>query len=70
MPLIRIDIVEGRRSPEQITRLLDTVHTEMVAAFDTPQRDRYQIVHEHPRHHLVAPAPRRAGHRPGYRAHR
>lgn len=53
MPLIRIDVVEGRRSPEQITLLLDTVHTEMVTAFDTPQRDRYQIVHEHPRHQLV-----------------
>ncbi len=53
MPLIRIDVVDGRRTPEQITHLLDTLHAEMVAAFGVPQRDRYQIVHEHPRHALV-----------------
>ncbi|MET0189572.1 MAG: tautomerase family protein [Pseudonocardia sediminis] len=53
MPLIRIDAVAGRRTPEQLTTLLDTVHAEMVSAFGTPQRDRYQVVHEHPREHLV-----------------
>lgn len=53
MPLIRIDVIAGRRTPEQVTTLLDTVHAEMVAAFETPARDRYQIVHEHPRHQIV-----------------
>ena len=53
MPLIRIDVVEDRRSPEEITLLLDTVHAEVVAAFRTPERDRYQVVHTHPRTHLV-----------------
>ena len=52
MPLIRIDVVQGRRTPEQLDTLLDTVHAEMVSAFETPQRDRYQVLHEHPREHL------------------
>jgi len=54
MPLIRIDVVEGRRPPEEITTLLETVRAETVAAVETPTRDHYQIVHQHPRHQLVA----------------
>lgn len=46
MPLIRFDIIEGR-SDEEIAALLDAAHRAMVSAFDVPERDRYQIVHEH-----------------------
>lgn len=46
MPLIRFDLIEGRNQ-EEITALLDAAHRAMVAAFDVPERDRYQIVHEH-----------------------
>jgi len=46
MPLLRIDMVEGRTDRE-ITTLLDVVHGAMLAAFGVPERDRYQIVHEH-----------------------
>ncbi|WP_268800966.1 tautomerase family protein [Pseudomonas huanghezhanensis] len=46
MPLIRIDIVEGR-SDDQIKTLLDTVHRAVVEAFEVPEGDRYQIVNEH-----------------------
>jgi phenylpyruvate tautomerase PptA (4-oxalocrotonate tautomerase family) len=46
MPLIRFDLIEGR-SPDEITALLDAAHRAMVSAFDVPERDRYQIVHEH-----------------------
>lgn len=46
MPLIRFDLIEGR-SQDEITALLDAAHRAMVAAFDVPERDRYQIVHEH-----------------------
>jgi hypothetical protein len=46
MPLLRFDIVEGR-TDDQIATLLDAAHRAMLAAFRVPERDRYQIVHEH-----------------------
>jgi phenylpyruvate tautomerase PptA (4-oxalocrotonate tautomerase family) len=52
MPLIRLDMIEGR-SPEQIESLLDATHRTLVVAFKIPQRDRYQIVHEHPPSHFI-----------------
>lgn len=46
MPLIRIDMIEGR-SPDEIKALLDAIHRAVLAAFKVPARDRYQIVQEH-----------------------
>ena len=53
MPLIRIDMIEGR-SPDEIKALLDASHRIVVAAFKVPVRDRYQIVHEHAPSHFIA----------------
>jgi phenylpyruvate tautomerase PptA (4-oxalocrotonate tautomerase family) len=47
MPLLRIDVIEGR-SEAELKELLDAVHGATLAAFKVPERDRYQIVHEHP----------------------
>jgi phenylpyruvate tautomerase PptA (4-oxalocrotonate tautomerase family) len=47
MPLLRIDVIAGR-SDAELTQLLDVIHGAMLAAFKVPERDRYQIVHEHP----------------------
>jgi hypothetical protein len=47
MPLLRIDLIMGR-SEEELKKLLDAIHCAMLAAFKVPERDRYQIVHEHP----------------------
>jgi hypothetical protein len=47
MPLLRIDVIKGR-SEAQLRELLDAIHGAMFAAFKVPERDRYQIVHEHP----------------------
>jgi phenylpyruvate tautomerase PptA (4-oxalocrotonate tautomerase family) len=47
MPLLRIDVIEGR-SEDELKKLLDAIHCAMLAAFKVPKRDRYQIVHEHP----------------------
>ena len=52
MPLGRIDAVAGR-SPEEVQRLLDAAHRAVLAAFQVPPRDRYQIYHEHLSSHLV-----------------
>ena len=46
MPLIRIDLIQGR-SEAELRELLDAVHRAVPAAFKVPKRDRYQIVHEH-----------------------
>ena len=46
MPLLRIDMIEGR-SEEDITKLLDTIQDCVVESFGVPKTDRYQIVHEH-----------------------
>jgi hypothetical protein len=46
MSLLRFDLVEGR-DKASLKKLLDVVHTVVVEIFDVPQRDRYQIVHEH-----------------------
>lgn len=46
MPLLRFDLIEGR-DDEEIQDLLDAAHRAMLAAFKVPERDRYQIVHEH-----------------------
>jgi len=44
MPLIRVDMIEGR-SPDEIKALLDATHRTLVSVFKIPQRDRYQIIH-------------------------
>ena len=51
MPLLRIDVIQGRSEAElkaELKELLDAIHCAMLAAFKVPERDRYQIVHEHP----------------------
>jgi Tautomerase enzyme len=52
MPLLRFDVVEGRTADELQT-LLDAAHRAMLAAFKVPARDRYQIVTEHKRGHMI-----------------
>jgi phenylpyruvate tautomerase PptA (4-oxalocrotonate tautomerase family) len=53
MPLLYIDLIEGR-TPAQVKELLDAVHDAVVDAFGVPPRDRYQVVHSHPAHEIVA----------------
>jgi hypothetical protein len=52
MPLIRIDAIAGR-TPDQIKTLLDASHRAVLSALDVPERDRYQIYHEHPASNMV-----------------
>jgi hypothetical protein len=64
MPLLRFDLIEGR-SKSELKALLDAAHRAMLAAFKVPERDRYQIVHEHRRSRMIVedtglPIPRSA----------
>jgi hypothetical protein len=52
MPLIRIDAIAGR-TPDQIKTLLDASHRAVLTALGVPERDRYQIYHEHPASNMV-----------------
>jgi len=53
MPLIYVDVIEGR-TPAEVQALLDAIHEAMLEAFTVPQRDRYQVVSTHPAHEIVA----------------
>jgi 4-oxalocrotonate tautomerase len=53
MPLLYIDLVEGR-TPSEVRALLDAVHEAVLGAFAVPPRDRYQVVRTHPAHEIVA----------------
>ena len=53
MPLVRIDVQEGR-TPEELRKLADTVQEVMLDVFAAPPRDRYQIITEHPKGHVIA----------------
>jgi hypothetical protein len=52
MPLLSFDLIEGR-SEAELKALLDAAHRAMLAAFKVPERDRYQIVQEHKRSHMI-----------------
>lgn len=53
MPLVRIDVLRGR-TPEGLRKLADTVQNVMLEVFAAPPRDRYQIISEHDKGHIIA----------------
>lgn len=52
MPLVRIDVIEGR-SDSDLRALADTLHECAVEAFTLPDRDRFQIITEHKPSHMI-----------------
>jgi len=52
MPLLQFDVIEGR-SESELHTLLDAAHRAVLTAFNVPERDRYQIVHENKRYQMV-----------------
>ncbi|SLN44695.1 4-oxalocrotonate tautomerase [Aquimixticola soesokkakensis] len=52
MPLVKLDMFEGR-SDAEIESLLNAVQDCVVDAFGVPPRDRYQIVNEHKKGRMV-----------------
>jgi 4-oxalocrotonate tautomerase len=51
MPLVEIDLLEGR-SEAELDAISDAIHEAMVAVLDVPQRDRFQIITERPAGYL------------------
>lgn len=52
MPLIRIDLQEGK-SPEYISAISDAVQRALVEVFAVPARDRFQVFTQHPPGYLL-----------------
>ncbi|MEO8432600.1 MAG: tautomerase family protein [Acidobacteriota bacterium] len=52
MPLVRIDLNEGRTRAE-LSAISEGVHRALVEAISIPEHDRFQVVREHPAGGLV-----------------
>ncbi|KAL7411330.1 Tautomerase/MIF superfamily [Mrakia frigida] len=46
MPLIKIHLIKGR-TPVEVRKIADVVQEIMLAKFNAPPRDRYQIITQH-----------------------
>ncbi|THX19346.1 4-oxalocrotonate tautomerase [Aureobasidium pullulans] len=53
MPLVKIDMVRGVRTPEEIKKLADVVQEIMLDKFAAPARDRYQVITQHEPYELI-----------------
>ena len=53
MPLLHFHIVKGSRNAAEIRALLDSAHAAMLESFKVPARDRYQLVSEHDKTHMI-----------------
>jgi phenylpyruvate tautomerase PptA (4-oxalocrotonate tautomerase family) len=53
MPLVQIDVLEGRPE-EELRELANVVQEVMEDVFVAPERDRYQIIHEHRPGRIIA----------------
>lgn len=54
MPLVRIDVIEGRRTPQELRNVADVIQQVMLDEFAAPDRDRYQVITEHKPGHIIA----------------
>jgi 4-oxalocrotonate tautomerase len=52
MPLVRIDLLEGR-SESDLAAIGAGVHRALTECFGVPERDRFQVITEHPKGRLV-----------------
>ncbi|MET3172626.1 UNVERIFIED_ORG: phenylpyruvate tautomerase PptA (4-oxalocrotonate tautomerase family) [Arthrobacter sp. UYCu721] len=53
MPLVRIDVNQGRNS-EQLQRLSQGIHDAILAEYAIPERDYFHVLTEHPQGQIVA----------------
>jgi len=51
MPLVRISLLKGK-SPDYLRAVGDSLHAAMVAAFNVPATDRFQLFHQHEAHEM------------------
>lgn len=52
MPMSRISLLKGK-SPDYIRALADSLHAAMVEEFNVPEKDRFQVIHQHEPNELL-----------------
>lgn len=52
MPISRISLLKGK-SPEYLAALSNSLHRALVETFNVPEKDRFQVIHQHEAHELV-----------------
>ncbi|QKX61335.1 uncharacterized protein TRUGW13939_08483 [Talaromyces rugulosus] len=53
MPLVKIHVIRGTRSPNELKALADIIQQVMRDHFNAPERDRYQIITQHEDYELI-----------------
>lgn len=53
MPLVRIDVNEGRAA-EELQQLSRSIHDAILAEYGIPERDYFHIITEHPQGRIFA----------------
>ncbi|KKY22716.1 putative 4-oxalocrotonate tautomerase [Phaeomoniella chlamydospora] len=53
MPLVKIDLIRNAYTPTEIRHIADTVQNVMLACFNAPPRDRYQIITQHEPYEMI-----------------
>jgi phenylpyruvate tautomerase PptA (4-oxalocrotonate tautomerase family) len=52
MPFARISLLAGR-SPEDLKAISESLHQALVANFEVPEKDRFQVFHQHQPNELI-----------------
>jgi phenylpyruvate tautomerase PptA (4-oxalocrotonate tautomerase family) len=52
MPYSRISLLKGK-SPDYLRALSNSLHNALVEAFNVPEKDRFQVIHQHEPHELI-----------------
>jgi phenylpyruvate tautomerase PptA (4-oxalocrotonate tautomerase family) len=53
MPLVRIDLIQGQHPEKSIAAIGDAVQAALVETMNVPQRDRFQVITEHPKNRFI-----------------
>ncbi|KAF7845888.1 hypothetical protein BT93_L0190 [Corymbia citriodora subsp. variegata] len=53
MPCVKIDMIKGVRSPDEIKHLAEVVQEVFLDKFAAPNRDRYQVITQHEPYELI-----------------
>jgi len=53
LPLVRIDLIQGRHTEAHVSAIGDAVQASLVETMNVPERDRFQVITEHARNRLI-----------------
>jgi len=53
MPLVRIDLIQGQHAEKDVRAIAQAVQDALVETLGVPQRDRFQVITEHPKNRFI-----------------